>query len=62
MLTSWRYGSVGRGARRAPYDSICNSEGVTLRKLASLMPSNQMEDLDEEAQTGFGSLHSVAAK
>lgn len=56
------YPPAGRGARRAPYDSIFNSEGVTLRKLAAAMPANQMEDLYEEAHTGLGSLHSVAAK
>ena len=53
---------AGRGARRAPYDSIFNSEGVTLRKLAAAMPSDHMEEMLEEAHVGLGSLQAVAAK
>lgn len=33
----------GRGSRRAPYDNIHTSAGVSLRKLAAQMPSHYLE-------------------
>ncbi len=34
---------AGRGSRRAPYDNIFTAAGVSLRKLAQLMPASEPE-------------------
>ncbi len=34
---------AGRGSRRAPYDNIFTAAGVSLRKLACLMPASEAE-------------------
>lgn len=35
---------AGRGSRRAPYDNIFTAAGISLRRLASLMPAAEAEE------------------
>ena len=53
---------AGRGARRAPYDSICNMEGMTLRRLAEQMPGGEAEEMAEASHAGVGSLKELCAR
>ncbi len=52
--------AIGRGARRAPYDSICNLEGKSLRRLAEQMPGGD-EDVAEGISVGVGSIKELTA-
>ena len=53
---------AGRGARRAPYDSICNMEGLTLRRLAEQMPGGEAEDIADASHAGVGSIKELVAR
>ena len=55
-----RVAAAGRGARRAPYDSICNLEGKSLRRLAEQMPGGD-EDAAEGISAGVASVKELAA-
>eukprot|EP00884_Botryococcus_braunii_P009424 jgi/Botrbrau1/18483/Bobra.0072s0063.1 len=45
---------AGKGSRRAPYDSIVNADGVTLRRMAELMPATEEESDDSPTPFQFG--------
>ncbi|CAK0734199.1 hypothetical protein CVIRNUC_000397 [Coccomyxa viridis] len=47
---------AGRGSRRAPYDNIFTADGLSLRKVASMMPSDEAEAPLEYQKGSIGAI------